>query len=117
MESKEAKAQQWQFISQESKWTWRRLHADGGVESISARHFRDYAFAVNDAMNNGFHPKQDYWLIVTEIGTTHFRSGQKPAFVPRKDGEPFANLLKPIPLEENPDDGGKSPSSKSGTEQ
>ena len=110
------KAAQWQFVRQKTEWVWRKVKADGTLDSMSGKDFRDYAFAVNDAINNGFHPRQDYWLIVTELGTTHFRRGQMPAFVPHNDSDPLPSLdlLKPAAEAAGTK---KSSSSKSGAEQ
>ena len=117
MDKQNTKLVQWQILNQDGKWTWRRLYIDGGLDAVSAREFRDYAFAVNDAVVHGFRPRKDYWLIVTDIGSTHFRFGQPPVFIPRKDGEIFPPLLKPIPLDAKQVAPGKSSSSKSGAEQ
>lgn len=76
------KATQWQFIREgSSSWSWRKLQVDGGLETVSDQSFQDYAFAVNDAINHGFRPRRDYWLIETEFGVTHFHAGEPPAFV------------------------------------
>ena len=91
------KGAQWQFIRLKTEWVWRKLGADGTLRTASGGDFRDYAFAVNDAINHGFRPRQDYWAIVTDIGTTHFRKGEMPAFVPRRDGDPFPPLERRQP--------------------
>ena len=86
------KAAQWQFVRLKTEWVWRKLRVDGTLVCASGSDFRDYAFAVNDAINHGFRPSRDYWAIVTHIGTTHFRKGERPAFVPNRDGDPFPPL-------------------------
>lgn len=108
------RAIQWQFIRQDPGWTWRKMLADGTLDRVSAGEFPDYAFAINDAINQGFRPRRDYWVIITENGTTHFRSGQPPAFVPRKDGTPFPPPAASRRATRKPD-GGALPS-KSGAE-
>ena len=83
----EEKAAQWQFLRQSEAWVWRKLRADGTIVSASGKDFGDYAFAVTDAINHGFRPRKDYWLIDTDLGTTHFRHGEMPVFISRKDGD------------------------------
>lgn len=99
--SPQEKAAQWQFVRRQTTWVWRKLRVDGTLDNASGKEFPDYAFAVNDAINHGFHPRQDYWTIVTNLGTTHFRRGDTPAFVPHKDGDPFPPPDPPRPPASN----------------
>lgn len=81
-----ANAVQWQLVKLETGWSWRKLDADGAIESMSGRVFRDYDFACQSAQVHGFRPKEQHWTIETDLGTTHFYRGKAPAFVPRKNG-------------------------------
>lgn len=81
-----ANAVQWQLVKLETGWSWRRLDADGAIESTSRWVFKDYNFACQNAKAHGFRPKEQHWTIETDLGTTHFYRGKAPAFVPRKNG-------------------------------
>jgi hypothetical protein len=62
-------------------WSWRVLNPDGTVESQS-QSFSTYGAAVNEAIRNGFQPRQQHWIVATRHAITNFRPGKPPLTVP-----------------------------------
>ena len=65
-------------------WTWRLLGADGCIEH-QASGFEQYGLALEDAIRNGFRPKEDDWIVDAAHEVTHHEHGQKPLVILKQD--------------------------------
>jgi hypothetical protein len=83
----------WQFIrmrkARRAEWTWRRLRPSGSVEKISQPQ-RDFGKAVVDAINSGFKPRMEEWVVITEGVVSHFEPARKPAFYDPEEAAPIS---------------------------
>ena len=55
-------------------WTWRSLGIDGSIEQTSEPH-QSFGKAIRDAMDAGFSPKRDVWVIKRQNWITTFHRG------------------------------------------
>src|SRR5262245_34799380 len=80
-------ARRWVFIRPKDQlmlWTWRLVHADGYIE-LQAGDFERYGDALQDAIRNGFRPREDDWIVHGAREVTHHEHGQKPLVVLKQD--------------------------------
>ena len=65
----------WQFMEvvagSSSMWSWRVLGPGGNLEATSEPQ-RNYGVAVTDAIQHGFLPSNDHWVVITTAGVTRF---------------------------------------------
>jgi hypothetical protein len=69
------------------------MSVDGSIERISGE-FGDYGAVVLDAVNNGFQPASDHWIVEGALTTTHFEHGERAVVVP---SEPRSGAKPPPP--------------------
>jgi hypothetical protein len=60
-------------------WTWRRSSADGS--NAVSRDFPNYAVAVIDAIQSGFRPREQPYLVESIACTVRFIPGRRPVTV------------------------------------
>ena len=80
-------ARRWVFTrrkDQPTLWTWRLLGAAGGVEQ-QAGDFPNYGEALQDAIHNGFLPREDDWVVENAREVTRHQHGQKPLVILKQD--------------------------------
>lgn len=63
------------------KWTWRRLRIDGSIEQISEAHV-EFGKVMANAVENGFRPRNDAYVVIAGGTYTHFRPGERPVTIP-----------------------------------
>ena len=93
----------WHFVREDDspsiKWTWRRMRIEGTIESVSEPQ-AGFGRAVADAVEHGFRPKQDAYVVIAGGTYTHFRPGQSPLTVPHDATAglpPIANSAPIVP--------------------
>ena len=69
----------WHFVEEGSPpfWQWRRIHADEHTEheqTVSGP-FPTYGKVILDAIQHGFDPEENHWVVVSRSGTAHFNTG------------------------------------------
>ena len=71
----------WKFLqrTEDSRqtWSWRRMGADRSIEMASGQ-FPSYAAAVMDAVQNGFRPKEQPYLVEWPGRLVRIAPGQRP---------------------------------------
>jgi hypothetical protein len=80
-------ARRWVFKRQQDQsmpWTWRLLGADDCIEHQGGD-FEQYGMALQDAIQNGFRPTEDHWIVDTAHEVTHHEHGQKPLVILKQD--------------------------------
>jgi hypothetical protein len=86
----------WTFRQQReagrSYWTWTLLAADGSIDTISGS-LSDYGAAIHDAVNHGFRPTEDHWVVKSIYYTTHYERGKRAVIV----GEQRTSGITPPP--------------------
>ena len=79
----------WHFLRDDetapSKWTWRRMRIDGTIEQTSEPHL-EFGSVIANAVEKGFKPKHDAYVVIAGEMYTHFRPGESPITVPPDRG-------------------------------
>ena len=80
-------ARRWVFTrrkDQPTLWTWRLLGAAGRAEQ-QAGDFPNYGEALQDAIHNGFRPREDDWVVENAREVAHHLHGHKPLVILKQD--------------------------------
>jgi hypothetical protein len=80
-------ARRWVFKRHKDQpmlWMWRRLGADGCIEQ-QAGDFENYGVALQDAIHNGFLPKEDDWVVENAHEVALHERGHKPLVILKQD--------------------------------
>jgi hypothetical protein len=93
-----------------SYWTWSLLAVDGTIETISGS-LADYGAAIHDAVNHGFRPTEDHWIVESIYYTTHYARG-KQAVIVRPDYDSGMTSQPPQPLRRRTDHTTATPPSR-----
>jgi hypothetical protein len=72
----------WKFVQRDElgrqRWKWLRTAAGGAIASVD---FPSYAAAVMDAVNKGFRPKSEVYLVESPGRLIRFEPGRRPLTV------------------------------------
>jgi len=63
------------------------MRVDGAIEQVSEPQ-PDFGSVIVNAVQNGFRPKENSWVVITGERYTHFAPGQPPVTIP-PDGRPM----------------------------
>ena len=74
----------WDFICENSKWSWRRVEPSG-FETARSALYPTFGTAIGEAMENGFHPDRDYWLLEDGDVVSYFAPGKVPDTIRKLD--------------------------------
>jgi hypothetical protein len=80
----------WQFVVHKNgageTWTWRRCRPDGTPLEISAETHANYGKVINDAIQHGFRPRHQPWVVTDSASVTHYApcNGLRPSRKGRK---------------------------------
>lgn len=66
----------WQFVVHKNgageTWTWRRARLDGTPLEVSADAHPSYGKVIYDAIQHGFQPRREPWVVTDGASITHF---------------------------------------------
>ena len=67
--------QHWRFVNDGRAWRWQRSN---GENAVSSHRHKSFGAALNDALDHGFRPRADTWIVEDERTLATFQPGRLP---------------------------------------